>query len=400
MELINFKELKEILQKKKDIEEKIEKKVFGIIEKVKKEGDKSIIYFTKKFDGIKLESIKVKKEEFEKAKEILTNEEKILINETIKRIKKYHEKQMPKSFVLIEKGCKIQFKFSPIEKIGIYIPSGQYPLISTILMSVIPAKVAGVKEIFIATAPSKNSVNPYILAISSLLGIKDVFSVGGAQAIAGFAYGTETIPKVDKIVGPGNKYVNIAKKLLYGKIGIDLLAGPSEVVIFSDETGKEKFITVDLLAQMEHTDGFGFLITTSKKLGEKVSSQVKTGYWMYVKDINSAVEIINYIAPEHLQIICKNPYDIAKQVIAGAVFINNYSPVAAGDYFIGPSHILPTGTSAKFSSGLSVYSFLRSYAIIETNKSFLEKYGKYIIALADIEGLKFHSQSIKIRKAV
>ncbi len=398
MRKLNFEELRKLLSCKEEEEKELENIVREIIEKVKKEGDNAIIHFTEKFDGVKLKNLKVKKEEREKAKEkfkeILETVEK-----TAERIERYHKKQLLSGFKIKERYATIDFKFSPVKRTGIYIPGGQSPLISTVLMTVIPAKVAGVEEIYISSPPSYDGkVHPLIVAVADFFGVKEIFSAGGAQAIGGFAYGTETIPSVDIIAGPGNKYVNMAKKIVYGKVGIDLPAGPSEVVIFSDNSGKKEFIETDLKAQMEHTDATGIFITTSEKLGKYLSRKVKGGYWIKVKDEKEALKIINFIAPEHLQIISKNEDFLVKNSIAGALFVGNYTPSATGDYFAGPSHVLPTGKSARFSSGLSVYTFLRGYAVIKTKKEFYRKYGEIIEKFPEIENLKNHLLSLRIRR--
>lgn len=395
MKKLNFSQLKSILEDRKKEDKKIEKKVLDIIEKVKKDGDRAVFYFTEKFDGVKLTDIKMKEEEISESFEKIDKSLLKAVKAASSKIEKYHRKQLPDGFKLKEKEYRIDFKFKPIESAGIYIPSGQAPLISTVLMSVIPAKIAGVKNIYIATAPSKNI--HYIAGICHFLGVKDIFKVGGAQAIAAFAYGTETIPEVDIIVGPGNKYVNACKKIIAGEKKIDLPAGPSEVVIFSDSSGKSKFIEYDLKAQIEHTDGFGLLITTDKKLGKEISGKVKGGYYIVVKNQKQALEIINLICPEHLQIISKNHKFLVENSIAGAIFVGNYTPATVGDYFAGPSHILPTGKSAMSFSGLSVYTFLRSYAVIEVKKQFYKKYGKFIEKIAEVECLKNHTLTVKIR---
>ncbi len=396
MKKIDFEQLKKIIEQRK--EEDIEENVREIIEKVKKDKDRAILYFTKKFDKVDLKKIKVSKEEIKKSREELQDELFHSIKKAAERIENYHKKQLPKGFKMREKDVEIEFNFIPIEKVGIYIPAGQAPLISTILMTVIPAKIAKVKEIYICSPPSYNGkVHPLIIAVSSWLGVKEIFQVGGVQAISGFAFGTETIPKVDLVVGPGNKYVNTAKRLLFGEVGIDLLAGPSELVIFSDSSGKVDFIEYDLKAQIEHTDGLGILITTDEKLASLLSEKVENGYCIVVKDEKEAIEIINYICPEHLQVFSKKPY-LFKKCKAGAIFIGDYTPATIGDYFAGPSHVLPTGQAARFSSGLSVYNFLRSYSIIKSKKEFIKKNGKYIEKLTKIEGLKQHKNSIKIRE--
>ena len=394
MEKISFEKLKLLKKEEKDIENQVRE----IIERVKEERDKAIFYFTEKFDNVKLRSLKISEEERKESKEILKGEIFESIKMAKERIEKYHKKQLPKGFKIKEKDIEIEFKFSPVEKVGIYIPGGQAPLISTVLMTVIPAKIAGVKEIYVSSPPSySGKIHPLIVAVCDYLEVRDIFSVGGVQAISGFAYGTETIPKVDLIIGPGNKYVNTAKKILYGEVGIDLPAGPSEVVIFSDSSGNIEFIEYDLKAQMEHTDGTGILITTDKKIGEEISKKVEKGYLIFVKDEKEAIEIINYISPEHLQIISKRPDIFIKNCKAGAIFIGNYTSAVIGDYFAGPSHVLPTGKTARFSSGLSVFTFLRSYAVIKCKKEFIKKYGRYIEKIGEIEGLKNHIKSIKIR---
>ena len=395
MKKINHLQLEKILKDRRQKDKKTEKVVREIIERVKKEKDKGLLYYTEKFDKVKVEKIKVEDKEIEESYKKLDKDLIEAIKISSKKIEKYHKKQIPSEFTLKEETYNISFKFKPVESAGIYIPGGQSPLISTILMSTIPAKIAGVKNIHIATPPSKNT--HYILGTCKILGIKNIYRVGGAQAIAAFAYGTETIPEVDIIVGPGNKYVNTCKKIISGDKKIDLPAGPSEVVIFSDSSGNSKFIEYDLKAQMEHTDGFGLLITTDEKLGEKISKKVKGGYLMIVKNKKEALKTINLIAPEHLQIISRNPSFLVENSIAGAIFIGNYTPATIGDYFAGPSHILPTEQTARFFSGLSVFTFLRSYAVIEAKKEFYKKYGKYIEKLAETEGLKNHSLTIKIR---
>ncbi|MDD3726561.1 MAG: histidinol dehydrogenase, partial [Candidatus Ratteibacteria bacterium] len=275
----------------------------------------------------------------------------------------------------------------------------QVPLISTVLMTVVPAYVAGVKKICVASPPCFNgSVHPLLTGALGLLGVRDIFALGGAQAVAAFAYGTETVPSVDIIAGPGNRYVNTAKLLVSGDVGIDTPAGPSELVIFADGSGRADFIATDMSAQIEHRDGLGVLLTNSEKLARRISKEVKGGYWIYVKNHREAVDIINYIAPEHLQLMCKEPEKLLKDVVAGAVFVGDYSPATLGDYFAGPSHTLPTGRSARFSSGVSVYTFLRSYAVIQGKKCLYRRYGELMEVLPELESLLFHKESLSIRR--
>ncbi|MCM8830374.1 MAG: histidinol dehydrogenase, partial [Candidatus Omnitrophica bacterium] len=280
MKKITFNQLKDLLKDKRNRE--IEEKVRDIIKEVRDKGDKALIKFTEQFDGVKNVKIKVPEVEIERARKGMDREVIKVIETAKKRIERYHKRQMPEGFILKERDISVEFRFSSIESAGIYIPAGQAPLVSTVLMTVIPAYIAGVKEIYVASPPSsQGSVHPLIIGVLGYLGIKDIFAVGGAQAIAAFAYGTETIPKVDVIAGPGNKYVNTAKLLVSGDVGIDTPAGPSELVIFSDDTGNPAFLSADMNAQIEHREGLGVLITTSEKLGEKVSEEVKGGYWIY-----------------------------------------------------------------------------------------------------------------------
>ncbi len=397
MEKISFGRLKKLLEVRD--ERAVEKKVSSIIDGVRKDGDKALARFTKQFDGVKSVNLKVPAKELADAGKKIDREILKVIKTAEKRIRKYHAGQIPKKFAVKEKDISAEYAFSPIERAGIYIPAGQAPLVSTVLMTVIPAQVAGVKNIYVASPPScKGKIHPLILGVLDRLGIKDVFAVGGAQAIAAFAYGTGTVPAVDVIAGPGNKYVNAAKRLVYGRVGIDLLAGPSELVIFSDGSADADLIAADLEAQIEHTGGLGILVTTCEKEGQLLGRMVKGGYFIVTGDRKKAVEIINYVAPEHLEVMCRNPRVLADMVIAGAIFIGDYSPATLGDYFAGPSHVLPTGRAARFSSGLSVYTFLRSHAAISAGQGFYGRYGHMIEVLPQAEGLSCHRNSIKIRR--
>ncbi len=397
MEKINVEKLKRILEAREDRE--TEKKVASIIEEVKRGGDAALKRFTERFDGVKIKDIKVSAEDIASAERDIDKRIIPAVVRASERIKRYHSRQVPEGFTLKEKGVTTRFRFSPVERVGIYIPAGQAPLISTVLMTVVPALVAGVKNIYAASPPSHNGrVHPLILWVLGYLNVKDIFAVGGAQSIAAFAYGTETVPAVNLIAGPGNRYVNTAKRLLYGRVGIDLPAGPSELVVFADGSSDVDYVAADLKAQIEHTGGLGILITTSEKTGEKIENRVKGGYLLKVRDKKEAVEIINLIAPEHLQVMCKNPESIIKDAVAGAIFSGNYTPAVLGDYFAGPSHVLPTGRSARFSSGVSVYTFLRSCAVMEAEAGFYREYGRVMETLPEIEGLPAHKESIGIRR--
>ncbi len=397
MEKINVEKLKIILEEREDRE--TEERVISIIEEVKRNGDAALKKFTGRFDGVELTNIKVPEREIAAAEKKIDKKIMSAVIRTAVRLKKYHAAQMPKNFAVREKGMSSECMFFPVDKVGVYIPAGQAPLISTVLMTVIPAQVAGVKEIYAASPPSRSGkVNPLILGVLGYLGIKDVFAAGGAQSIAAFAYGTRTVPAVDVIAGPGNRYVDTAKRLLYGKVGVDLPAGPSELVVFTDGTADPDFIEADLKAQIEHAGGLGILITTCEKTGRQLSGKIEGGYWLKVKDRKEAAEIISLIAPEHLQVMSRKPRGFVRNVVAGAVFIGNWSPVSLGDYFAGPSHVLPTGRTARFASGISVYTFLRNFAVIEAEADFYRQNGELIEILPEMEGLPMHRESISIRR--
>ncbi|HPP11894.1 MAG TPA: histidinol dehydrogenase, partial [bacterium] len=236
-----------------------------------------------------------------------------------------------------------------------------------------------------------------LLATLDWLGVKKIFRMGGAQAIAAMAFGTETVPRVDKVAGPGSAYVNTAKRLLFGQIGLDTLAGPSELVVFADDSGQPELIAADLASQMEHTGGTGIFITTSARLGQQVASRLKSGYWLLVPDRKQALRIINELAPEHLQVICRESEELLRQSLAGVILVGSYTPTALSDYFAGPSHVLPTQQAVRYTSGISVYTFLRSYAIIRAKKGFLKKWGKTVRQLALLEGLTEHAASLQVR---
>ena len=400
MHRINGKEeLEIILRKRLSFDPKIEKKVREIISAVKKDGDSALLNLTKKYDGVKLKKLKVEEKEIKNASLSLNESLKNGISIAKRRIEEFHRKELPDDFVLKKKDSYLKKVFVPLETVGIYIPAGTAPLFSTVLMTVIPAKIAGVKRIILISPPRKNGkIDPYILATASLCGVREIYKIGGAQAIAALALGTKTIPRVDKIIGPGNRYVTIAKRLLFGYVDVDLLAGPSEVLILADKSAKPLFVETDLLAQSEHNGGLAILITNSITLLKKVEKKVKSGYVMLLKNKKEMIETANRIAPEHLQIMMEAPEKIVKKIKnSGAIFLGNYSPAAIGDYLAGPSHTLPTGGSARFFSGLSALSFLKGFSVICWKKGEIKKLGGLIEKLAKIEGLPEHAKSIKIR---
>ncbi len=397
---------------------KEEKRVRNIVEKiisdVSKKGDEAIVYWTRKFDCPEFGREDIKLENF---KCNIEPEIKILIEKSKKRIEGFAKAQLKgiKEKIVFNKCSQI---LKPVQKVGIYVPSGRAPLFSSLLMSAIPAKVAGVEEIFIATPPDREKkISPYILFCAKLLEAKEIFRVGGAQAIAGMALGTETIPKVDIIAGAGNKYVQTAKKLLFGIAGIDTFAGPSEIVIIADDGANPEFVAWDLISQAEHgEDSMAILITPSIKLAENVKSFIKkiirkipqrkiienaikkNGGIIIVKGIEEAFCLANEIAPEHLSLQIKDPEKwMIKIRNAGAVFIGDYSPVVMGDYWAGPSHILPTNGTSRFLSHLGVRTFLKEISIISFDKKEFLKAKNNVISLAEKEGLFAHAQSIKMR---
>jgi histidinol dehydrogenase len=387
-----------VFNHKRHIEERVRK----IIEDVRVNGDDALLRYTRKFDKVKLEvkDLKVAENEISGAFQNITsdfiNDLKMIIN----NVTLFYKKQAQKPCRIKDtEGILLTENILPLESVGIYIPAGTAPLLSTVYMTVIPAKVAGVKRVVIITPPDKNGhINPYILAIANLLKVNEIYRAGGAQAIAALAFGTKTIPRVDKIIGPGNMYVTEAKRQLFGYVDIDMLAGPSELVVIANPYSNPEFVIADLEAQMEHAGGLSILITTSKQLIKQVRKRVANGCCIYAKNMDEAIAIANKIAPEHLQILTNDPNKIAKRIVnAGAIFLGPYSPTALGDYAAGPSHVLPTMGTARFFSGLSVSHFMKTSHVISYSKRALEKIHKSIEKIAEIEQLPKHAESIRVR---
>ncbi|MFH1287075.1 MAG: histidinol dehydrogenase [bacterium] len=419
----DYKKIARVFQKRDDLTMDEEKTVFGILRDVKAKGDKALVSYSRKFDYPKftVKSIKLDFKEIALAKKNVPADFIKTLGKAVKNITEFHqaEKKRITSWEKKKHGVVIGQKVVPIEKIGVYVPSGRAPLCSTVLMNIIPAQVAGVEKITLCTPLDKNGkVNSYILTAVNLLGIKEIYCLGGAQAIGAMAYGTETVPKVDKIVGPGNIYVALAKKMVFGNVGIDSFAGPSEVLIIADDSADPKFIAADLLSQAEHdTDAQSILITDSLLLAKSVEKEVniqkkslsreniidasleKNGMIIIVDDLDKAIDLVNLKAPEHLELMVKNPMDLLKKVKnAGAVFLGNFTPEAVGDYWAGPNHVLPTGGTARFSSGLSVYDFIKRTNYMSYSKSTLEKVNMEIAKIAEVEGLTAHANSVQIRR--
>lgn len=386
-------------QRKKRIQESVRK----IVEDVKNRGDDAVLKYTRKFDKVKLQQkrMKVTESELNGAYQDIKPDFVNALKLAIDNISRFYKKQLRKSWKMKDRedGILLAEKIQPLETIGIYIPSGTAPLVSTVYMTVLPAKLAGVKNIIICTPPNKfGSVDPHILAVANLLKVNGVYKVGGAQAIAAMAFGTKTIPKVDKIVGPGNPYVTEAKRQVFGYCDIDMLAGPSEVVIVASQYSNPDYVIADLRAQSEHLMGVAILVTKSKRFAKYIKKEVDKGFIVLVKNLDEAAEVVNRLAPEHLEIMIKSPNRLVRKIKnAGAIFIGPYSPTAVGDYIAGPSHVLPTGGSARFSSGLGVNDFIKSLHIISYSKKALEKVNDAARMLAEIEGLQKHLESINVR---
>ena len=406
MKIIRYptnKKLQKIYSRGLPSSKRIKERVEKIIDDVRLHGDDALIRYTKKFDRVKLSSrlLRVCESEISSAYQNIEPDFIACIKAIIENITRFYRRQIKKSWRLKDSdGVVLGENYFPLDSVGVYVPAGQAPLVSTVYMTVLPAKIAGVKRVVLVSPPDKNgNINPHILVIANLLKVDEIYRVGGAQAIAGLAFGTKNIPRVDKIVGPGNIYVTEAKRQLFGFVGVDMLAGPSELVIIASRFSDPKLVIADLKAQKEHRNGQVFLVTNSKALARQVKSQVADdGYIILTKNLDEAVEVTNFIAPEHLEILVKNPRSLLRKIRnAGAIFLGPMSPVAVGDYVAGPSHVLPTGGSARFFSGLNLSDFIKSNHIISYSKKGLEKIRKPFEKIVGIEGLKQHAESVKIR---
>ena len=397
-----------------------ESRVNDIITSVRIDRDKALFDYTKKFDGadINPDNIKVTKEEIEEAYKLVDEKLLDVIRKALVNIRKYHEKQVQNSWFTTEDGIILGQKVTALERAGVYVPGGKAVYPSSVLMNVLPAKVAGVDKIVMCTPPGKDGkVYPSTLVAANEAGVDEIYKVGGAQAIAAMAFGTESVPKVDKIVGPGNIYVALAKKAVFGYVSIDSIAGPSEILVLADETANPRFVAADLLSQAEHDEmASAILITTSQELAEKVSEEVDKyvevlsrkeiiqksldnyGYILVADNIEDAIDAVNAIASEHMEIVTKDPFAIMTKVRnAGAIFVGEYSSEPLGDYFAGPNHVLPTNGTAKFFSPLGVDDFIKKSSVISYSKEALEKVHTDIVQFASCEQLTAHANSIKVR---
>ncbi len=395
--------------------------VAEIVANVRKNKDEAIFEYSKKFDGadINADNILVTEEElkeaYEKVDETLLN----VMRKALVNIRSYHEKQKQNSWIATEdNGAILGQKVTPLQRVGVYVPGGKAVYPSSVLMNIVPAKVAGVDEIIMTTPPGRDGkVNPSTLVAAKEAGADKIYKVGGAQAIAALAFGTESIPKVDKIVGPGNIYVALAKKAVFGYVSIDSIAGPSEILVLADETANARYVAADLLSQAEHDEmASAILVTTSQKLAEEVSKEVdgfvaelsrkeiiqksldQFGYILVADDMETAIATANEIAPEHLEIITVNPFETMTKIRnAGAIFLGEYSSEPLGDYFAGPNHVLPTNGTAKFFSPLGVDAFVKKSSIISYSREALQPIYRDIVQFAECEQLTAHANSIRVR---
>lgn len=397
-----------------------EGRVNAIIEEVRNNRDQAVFNYTKQFDGadINAGNILVTEEEIAEAYEQVDTTLLAVIRKSLVNIKKYHEKQVQNSWFTTEDGIILGQKVTALATVGVYVPGGKAVYPSSVLMNVLPAKVAGVDRIVMCTPPGKDGkVYPSTLVAAKEAGVDEIYKVGGAQAIAAMAFGTESVPKVDKIVGPGNIYVALAKKAVFGYVSIDSIAGPSEILVLADETANPRYVGADLLSQAEHDEmASAILITTSQKLAEEVSAEIDQfvaelsrkeiiqksldnyGYILVADNMEEAIDTVNAIASEHMEIVTADPFHVMTKIRnAGAIFIGEYSSEPLGDYFAGPNHVLPTNGTAKFFSALSVDDFIKKSSIISYSREALEKVHKDIEQFAECEKLTAHANSIRVR---
>jgi histidinol dehydrogenase len=404
----------------------LEREVRSILKDVKQKGDRALVYYTRLFDGVevKILQLQVKREEVKQAYRKVSSDLLATLKKAAQRIRRFHQLagQEPTlwsspGIVRSEKGIRLGQMIKPLERVGIYVPGGKASYPSTVLMAAIPARVAGVHEILMTTPPQREGIDPAVIVSADLAGVDKIYRVGGVQAIAALAYGTESIPKVDKIVGPGNRYVATAKRLVYGTADIDMVAGPSEIVIISDGTTPSAFVAADLISQSEHDEkALAILITPSEAFGKEVRKELerqltslrrrkiadaslsRRGAILVVRNLEQGIALANQIAPEHLELCVRNPWSLIKKLRhAGAIFLGTYSPEAVGDYMAGPNHILPTAGTARFSSPLGVDDFVKKTNLISFSRNALRQFEKDIMRFAEHEGLEGHYQAVRIR---
>lgn len=416
---LTLRDIRRITKRDQAESEDIRKAVEAILADIEQRGDAAVREYTKRFDGVDLDSFLVSPEEIDDAVDIVGPDFMAILEEAAANIRAYHERQVEQTWIdTFRPGVRLGAKFTPIQRVGVYVPGGTAAYPSTVLMDTIPAHVAGVPSIAVFTPPAKDgSVNPYILAAAHVAGATEIYKVGGAQGIAAAAYGTESIPPVFKIVGPGNAYVAMAKRLVFGTVGIDMIAGPSEVGVLADHDANPVWVAADLLAQAEHDRRAAvFLVTPSAAFAGEVEAEVrrqleelprkdiatesieKHAKFFIVKDKDQAVDIMNLIAPEHLEIAFSDAETWAKKIVnAGAIFMGPYTTEPLGDYFAGPNHTLPTMGTAAFSSPLGVYDFVKRSSLLEYDKDAFTAVADKVMRFANVEGLQAHGLAVRRR---
>lgn len=395
----------------------VEETVKKILADVKAKGDKAVIKYTAKFDSLKIKGLRMKQSEISRHADKADRKIVKYLEISAKRIRAFHEMQKEESWSFSENDNLLGQIVRPLERVGVYVPGGKASYPSSVLMNVIPAQVAGVSGIALCVPTPKDEINPYVMAAIKMLGIGEVYRIGGAQAVGAMAYGTESIRKVDKIVGPGNIYVATAKKLVFGQVDIDMIAGPSEVLVIADRTANPVFASADLLSQAEHDElASAVLVTDSEALAREVQREVGEqlsrlkrkgiaeksvnayGAIIVTKDLKDAVKLANEIAPEHLEVLSEKPFDLLPSIRnAGAIFLGPWTPEPLGDYVAGPNHTLPTGGTARFFSPLGVYDFTKRSSLLAFSKEGFLKLAKTVLALSEVEGLSAHGNTVRVR---
>jgi histidinol dehydrogenase len=410
-----------ILTRGEETGREVEEVVKGIIADVRKRGDEALLDYTRRFDRLEAGSVaalEVTEDEFNEAFARVKDEDIAALKLAVERVGRFHEKQRQETWLsTAEEDILLGQKVTPLERVGIYVPGGKASYPSSVIMNAVPARVAGVGEVIMVAPTPGGEINPHVLVAARLSGVDRVFRIGGAQAVAALAYGTATVPRVDKITGPGNIYVAMAKKLVFGQVGIDMIAGPSEILVVSDGSGNPAHIAADLLSQAEHDElASSILITTDRTFGKNVAAEVerqlkelsresiarasweKYGAVIVAGSLDEAVAFSNRIAPEHLELAVANPFEVLPGIRnAGAIFLGHFTPEAAGDYLAGPNHTLPTGGTARFFSPLSVDDFVKKSSIVYFSEKGLSRLGNDIVRIAGLEGLEAHGKSVSIR---
>ncbi|MDP2898029.1 MAG: histidinol dehydrogenase [bacterium] len=410
------------LQNRSFLDRRLERKVKSIIDDVEKRGDEAVSAYAERFDRVRIppRKFRVEKSVLAAAFRDIDGELLSVLRKVERNLVAYHSRQRPKDWRMdAGRGSSLAERWLPINRVGVYVPAGQAPLVSSVLMGLVPARVAGVREVVVCSPPARDAeINRHILAACAMLGVREVYRIGGVQAIAAMALGTESIRRVDKIVGPGGAYVTMAKKLLYGRVGIDIVAGPSEILILADDSANPRFVAADLLSQAEHGTGYEvcLLVTDSAKLAEDVQKELEAlagcgesvapaaGELLGVitiviaRDLSEAVKLTNDFAAEHVEVMTKKAASVARQIRnAGAVFVGPYSPVPVGDFYAGPNHVLPTGAAAKFSSGLSVLDFMKRMSVVSYTRRSLSEALPAVASMAEAEGLRRHADALRVR---